>query len=62
MFWDFDFNQSSNIDAVLDAEGCTLESVLDEDDVLQECKGANDKLITFFFCEEIMKKLVDYVV
>ena len=43
MFWKF--ATTSNVDNLLDREDITLVELLDDDDVLQECKGQNNKLI-----------------
>eukprot|EP00730_Choanoeca_flexa_P003972 TRINITY_DN11555_c3_g1_i2.p1 TRINITY_DN11555_c3_g1~~TRINITY_DN11555_c3_g1_i2.p1 ORF type:complete len:962 (+),score=302.41 TRINITY_DN11555_c3_g1_i2:187-3072(+) len=62
MFWEFEFNSSSPIDAILDEEGCTLEKLLDVDDVLQECRTKNEKVLKFLVEEENLDKLLNYVV
>ena len=43
MFWKF--ATTSNVDNLLEREDITLVELLDDDDVLQECKGQNSKLI-----------------
>lgn len=44
MFWNLGFN--SRIDSILDREGgFSLDELLDEDEVLQECKASNSKLV-----------------
>jgi hypothetical protein len=45
MFWRFGFHTQSALDVLLDKEGVTLQEVLDEEDVLQETKSPNRKLI-----------------
>jgi hypothetical protein len=44
MFWRFGFNNSA-LDGLLDKADVTLEEVLEEEDLLQEAKSANPKLI-----------------
>ena len=44
MFWRFGLNRSA-IDDLLDKEDLTLEELLFEDELLQECKAHNNKLI-----------------
>jgi serine/threonine-protein phosphatase 6 regulatory subunit 3 len=44
MFWRFGLNRSA-IDDLLDKEDLTLEDLLYEDELLQECKAHNNKLI-----------------
>lgn len=41
MFWKFDLNTSSHLETLLDKEDVTLNELLDEEDVLQECKAQN---------------------
>ncbi|XP_064396518.1 serine/threonine-protein phosphatase 6 regulatory subunit 3-like isoform X2 [Halichondria panicea] len=61
MFWRLSFRRPSAIDAILDKEDCTLGEILDEDDVLQECKSHNKKLVDFLVRPEMMEELVKYV-
>lgn len=62
MFWRFDLHPTSAIDTILTREDCTLCEILDEDDVLQETKSQNRKLVDFFLRPEILEELVDLVV
>ena len=39
----------------------TLEELLDDEDVLQECRNQNNKLVAFLSQEESVKKLLAYV-
>jgi serine/threonine-protein phosphatase 6 regulatory subunit 3 len=45
MFWRFGFNTPSAIDGLLDREDVTLEEVLCDQDIIQEAKSQNTKLI-----------------
>lgn len=47
MFWRFGFN-SSTLDTLLDKEDVTLEEVLEEEDLLQEAKSMNPKLVDLY--------------
>jgi serine/threonine-protein phosphatase 6 regulatory subunit 3 len=48
MFWRVTgFTQASPIETILDKESFTLEELLDEDDLIQETKSLNGRLITF---------------
>lgn len=60
-FWKFNFKQTSAVDTLLDQEGTSLTQILDEDDVLQECKAQNRKLINFIIQPHIMEELVRMV-
>jgi hypothetical protein len=45
MFWRLGFVSASPIDQLLDSDNFTLESLLDESDLIQECKQLNTKLV-----------------
>lgn len=46
MFWKVaGFSQPSPIEQILDKEEYTLEELLDEDDIIQECKTLNTRLV-----------------
>ena len=45
MFWRFGFHNASVIDGILDKEGALLEDLIVEDEILQEVKGQNSKLV-----------------
>lgn len=45
MFWRLGFGHASPIETILDSEDFTLQQLLDEDDLIQECKQLNKKLI-----------------
>lgn len=44
MFWRFGFSNST-LDTLLDKEDVTLEEVMEEEDLLQEAKSMNPKLV-----------------
>ena len=48
MFWRFGFHSQSALDVLLDKDNVTLNEVLEEEDVLQECKSPNRKLIDLY--------------
>ncbi|KAK3701541.1 hypothetical protein QZH41_020529 [Actinostola sp. cb2023] len=62
MFWKFELHPSTAIDSILSKEDCTLTEILDEDDVLQETKSQNRKLINFFVRPEILEELVNLII
>lgn len=53
MFWKLGFhNQKSPLEALLEKDDVRLEDVLDQEDIIQEAKAGNDRLIAlyvFFF-------------
>ncbi|XP_063099757.1 serine/threonine-protein phosphatase 6 regulatory subunit 2 isoform X2 [Cavia porcellus] len=61
MFWKFDLNTTSHIDKLLDKEHVTLQELMDEDDVLQECKAQNRKLLDFLCRPQCMEELVNLI-
>jgi len=61
MFWRFGFHRSSRIDEILARESFTLEEVLGENDVLQECKAEKKELMDFLTRDDILKQLLHYV-
>ncbi|XP_048462833.1 serine/threonine-protein phosphatase 6 regulatory subunit 3 isoform X3 [Rhincodon typus] len=61
MFWKFDLHTSSHIDTLLEKEDVTLTELMDEEDVLQECKAQNRKLLDFLVRTQSMEDLVTYI-
>ncbi|KAG8217935.1 Mu homology domain-containing protein [Butyriboletus roseoflavus] len=61
MFWRFGFHNTSAIDSLLDKDDVSLEAILDEDDLLQECKSQNTRLIDYFQRVDVLKRLLGYV-
>jgi len=45
MFWRLGFAQTSPVDQLLETGNFTLEQLLEEPDIIQECKQLNKKLI-----------------
>ncbi|XP_068595839.1 serine/threonine-protein phosphatase 6 regulatory subunit 2 [Brachionichthys hirsutus] len=58
MFWKFDLHTSSHLEALLDKEDVTLTELMDEEDVLQECKSQNRRLLLFLCQDRCMEELV----
>ncbi|KAK8971311.1 hypothetical protein KSP40_PGU015958 [Platanthera guangdongensis] len=49
MFWRMPrLSAASPVDIILEKENCTLQELLDEDEIIQECKSLNERLINFF--------------
>ncbi|PPQ76470.1 hypothetical protein CVT26_012907, partial [Gymnopilus dilepis] len=57
----FGFHNGSAIDSLLDKEDVALEAILDEDDLLQECKAQNTRLIDYFERVDVLHRLLGYV-
>lgn len=55
-------NFASPVNDILDKEFYTLEELLEEDDLLQEVKSKNERLLVFLQTEDTVQKLVEYVV
>ncbi|XP_042403681.1 serine/threonine-protein phosphatase 6 regulatory subunit 3-like isoform X1 [Zingiber officinale] len=63
MFWRMSsFSQGSPVESILDKENFTLEDLLDEDEVIQECKAQNSRLIDFLKEKSQVEKLLRYIV
>uniref|UniRef100_A0A8C9X937 Protein phosphatase 6 regulatory subunit 2 n=1 Tax=Sander lucioperca TaxID=283035 RepID=A0A8C9X937_SANLU len=58
MFWKFDLHTSSHLEALLDKEDVTLIELMNEEDVLQECKAQNRRLLLFLCQNQCMQDLV----
>lgn len=58
MFWKFDLNTTSHLEALLDKEDVTLAELMEEEDVLQECKAQNRRLLQFLCQDQCMQELV----
>ncbi|XP_020790370.2 serine/threonine-protein phosphatase 6 regulatory subunit 2 [Boleophthalmus pectinirostris] len=58
MFWKFDLQTASHLEALLDQEDVSLSQLLEEEDVLQECKAQNRRLLLFLCKDQSMQELV----
>jgi hypothetical protein len=57
-FWKMSFADTSSIDSILERPKFTLEELLDDDHIIQESKGDNEKLLAFLTREEVLAKLI----
>lgn len=63
MFWRFGgYASVSAIDSILDKPDVSLEELLDEPELIQELKQLNTKVIEYLREDEVLKKLMGYVV
>ena len=63
MFWRFGgYANISTIDTLLDKSDVTLEELLDESDLIQELKQHNTKLIEYLRDENVLRRLLHYVI
>jgi SIT4-associating protein SAP185/190 len=63
MFWRFGgYAQLSSLDSILDKPDVTVEELLDESDLIQELKQQNSKLIEYLRDENVLKRLLRYVI
>jgi len=61
-FWKtFGFHTVSAIDTILDGGEYSLEQLLDEDEILQETKSQNKKLLDFLVEEPTMRQLLVFI-
>ncbi|GJJ12305.1 hypothetical protein Clacol_006546 [Clathrus columnatus] len=61
MFWRFGFHNASSIDSLLDRDDVELEEILAEENLLQECKAQNTRLIDYFQRLDVLQRLLGYV-
>ncbi|KAK0610178.1 SIT4 phosphatase-associated protein-domain-containing protein [Bombardia bombarda] len=63
MFWRFGgYANISTIDTILEKENFTLEELLDEADLIQELKQHNAKLVEYLRDQNVLEKLLKYVI
>ncbi|KAJ3195874.1 hypothetical protein HK101_010784 [Irineochytrium annulatum] len=58
----FGYHSASAIDALLDKEGLTLDELIEEEELLQECKAHNAKLVEFLCKPNVLAQLINYIV
>ncbi|CAL9683288.1 unnamed protein product [Knipowitschia caucasica] len=61
MFWKFDLHTTSHIEQLLEREDVTLRELMEEDDILQECKAQNRRLLLFLSQDQCMRELVQLI-
>ncbi|TTN17666.1 Serine/threonine-protein phosphatase 6 regulatory subunit 2 [Bagarius yarrelli] len=61
MFWKFDLHTASQLEKLLEKEDVTLLELLEEDDVLQECKAQNQRLLLFLSQDTNLQELISLI-
>ncbi|KAA0715199.1 Serine/threonine-protein phosphatase 6 regulatory subunit 2 SAPS domain family member 2 [Triplophysa tibetana] len=61
MFWKFNLHNSSQVEKLLEKEDLTLQELLDEEDVLQECKSQNQRLLLFLTQDSSILELLNLI-
>ncbi|GLU11817.1 hypothetical protein SLE2022_285370 [Rubroshorea leprosula] len=63
MFWKLTaLSPSSPVESMLNKENFTLEELLDEEEIIQECKALNSRLINFLRDRAQVEQLLRYIV
>ncbi|XP_010540614.1 PREDICTED: serine/threonine-protein phosphatase 6 regulatory subunit 3-like [Tarenaya hassleriana] len=63
MFWRMaGLSTASPVETILDKEGFTLEELLDEDEIIQECKALNGRLLNFLRERTQVEQLIKYII
>ncbi|KAG2670406.1 hypothetical protein I3760_14G084200 [Carya illinoinensis] len=63
MFWKItSLSTSSPVESLLDKENFTLQELLDEEEIIQECKALNSRLINFLRDRAQVEQLLHYIV
>ncbi|XP_075664595.1 uncharacterized protein LOC142634193 isoform X1 [Castanea sativa] len=63
MFWRMaGLSTASPVETILDKENYTLEELLDEDEIIQECKALNGRLINFLRERAQVEQLIRFIV
>ena len=60
--WRFGVAPVSTLTTLLEKPDITVEDVLNEPDLLQECKSNNHKLVAYLQQPEVLQRLLDYVI
>ncbi|XP_029047430.1 serine/threonine-protein phosphatase 6 regulatory subunit 3 isoform X2 [Osmia bicornis bicornis] len=58
MFWANNYVSSPHIEALLNKENVSLYDLMDQEDILQECKSQNKKLVEYLTRSDVMEELV----
>ncbi|KAF9174623.1 hypothetical protein BGX21_002394 [Mortierella sp. AD011] len=61
MYWRFGHQNASVIDHLLESNNVSLEELLEQDDLIQECKAQNPKLIEYLRDPTVLEQLLSYI-
>jgi len=61
MFWKYNTLTVSHLDTLLDKQGVTLQEILEQEDIIQECKSQNKKLVEYLTKQEVLSELLDLI-
>ncbi|KAJ8768612.1 hypothetical protein K2173_023516 [Erythroxylum novogranatense] len=62
MFWKLAGISASPVESILAKENFTLEELLDEEEIIQECKALNSRLINFLRDRAQVEQLLRYII
>jgi len=61
MFWKYNSLAGSHLDTLLDKQGVTLAEILEQEDIIQECKSQNKKLVDYLTKQDVLSELLDLI-
>ncbi|KAF9283834.1 hypothetical protein BGZ68_005070 [Mortierella alpina] len=61
MYWRFGHQNASVIDHLLESGNVSLEELLEQDDLIQECKAQNPRLIEYLRDPTVLQQLLSYI-
>ncbi|KAI7832626.1 SIT4 phosphatase-associated protein-domain-containing protein [Gamsiella multidivaricata] len=62
MYWRFGHQNASVIDHLLESGNVSLEELLEQDDLIQECKAQNPRLIEYLRDPAVLQQLLSYII
>lgn len=62
MFWQYNTLSTSQIESLLEKEDVGLTEVLEQEDIIQECKNQNKKLVEFLVKPDILSELIGLII
>ncbi|OAQ32823.1 SAPS-domain-containing protein [Linnemannia elongata AG-77] len=62
MYWRFGHQNTSVIEHLLESGNVSLEELLEQDDLIQECKAQNPRLIEYLREPNVLRQLLGYII